>query len=309
MVTSKPAGISPSGISRREFIRTGLIGASVLALQPSLFAEETGPIVWMIHGSDKKVLMLRCLEIIDRAGGFGRNVRNVALKVNAAWSRTAEEGANTHPDLVAAFIRGCHAAGITQVTVPENPCSRAEQAFTRSGILEAVKSSKGEMINLQEGGHLYEKVSLPQAKQLREAEVGRAFLEADVVVNMPVAKHHGAAMLTMAMKNWMGAVSDRGYWHRNNLHQCIADFSTFMKPAWTVIDATRIMMSRGPQGPSDEMRYPNLLIVSRDQVAADAVTSTLFHDNPRSIPYLELAEQMGIGTVDLDRITIHKVEA
>jgi len=229
--------------------------------------------------------------------------------VNAAWARTPEEGANTHPDLVSGFISGCHAAGIRQVVVPENPCSQADQAFTRSGIAAAVKAAGGNMINLQADAGLFVKQAIPEGRRLTEAQVARAFVEADTVVNMPVAKHHGGAKLTLAMKNWMGAVQDRGFWHRHDLHQCIADFSTFMKPRWAIIDATRIMLSRGPQGPSDEMKYPDLLVLSRDQVAADAVASTLFHDDPLSIPYLRMAQEMGIGTVALERMTIHKVEA
>ena len=115
-------------------------------------------------------------------------------------------------------------------------------------------------------------------------------------------------MITMAMKNWMGAIKDRRYWHRTDLHQCIADFSTFMKPAWTIIDATRCIMDSGPQGPAKVLKVPNLLILSKDQVAADAYASSIFHDSPYAVKYLKLAEEMGIGVVDQARMNIHKIE-
>lgn len=95
-------------------------------------------------------------------------------------------------------------------------------------------------------------------------EVSKYFTSPDIsVVNMPVAKHHGGAGLTIAMKNWMGAVKDRGWWHKNNLHQCIADISTLIKPQWTIIDASRIMMDSGPQGPAKELKKPNMIIISK----------------------------------------------
>lgn len=299
---------SPNAFTRREFIRTGILGLTALGLTPTLFAADNGVEVWMIHGDDKAKLMRHAMGIIDANGGFGRGAKSLALKVNAAWAREPETGANTHPELVAEFIQGCRAAGISDIVLPEHPCVRADQSFTRSGILDAAESNGATMVDL--GGKDYADVSLPKAKSLQRAKVARQFLDADVVVNMPVAKHHGGATLTISMKNWMGAVEDRGFWHRNDLHQCIADFSTFMKPRWAVVDATRIMKSRGPQGPTRDMAHPDLLIVSRDQVAADTVAATLFHDDPlQAVKYLDFAREMGIGETRLDRITIHKIEA
>lgn len=281
---------------------------ATLGLAPTLFAATGNATVWMIHGKNKTAMMQRCLKIIDDNGGFGRNARSLALKVNAAWAREPKTGANTHPELVSEFIKGCRGAGVAEVTLPEHPCVRAEQSFPMSGIQDAANANEAKMIALEKND--YDTVNLPKARNLSQANVGRAFLEADVVVNMPVAKHHGGATLTICMKNWMGAVEDRGFWHRNDLHQCIADFSTFIKPRWSIVDATRIMKSRGPQGPSRDMEHPDLLIVSRDQVAADTVTATLFHDDPlQAVKYLRIAREMNIGETNLDSITIHKVEA
>ncbi|MCF7853162.1 MAG: DUF362 domain-containing protein [Candidatus Pacebacteria bacterium] len=300
---------STAGISRRDFIRTGIAGTAILATRPTLFAAEPEAEVWMIHGDDKAKLMTQALKVVDQNGGLGTNVKTLALKVNAAWARKPERGATTHPTLIKTFLEGCQARGITKTVVPENPCVRAEHSFTRSGIQEVVEAAGSTMIDLKSEKKRFADVNIPNGKNLRKAEVARDFLEADAVVNMPIAKHHGGAKLTMALKNWMGAVWDRGYWHRNNLHQCIADFGSFMKPNWTIIDATRIMLTRGPQGPTRDMKHPNLLILSKDQVAADSVATLLFHDSPYEIPFLKFADDMGIGVVSPDRITVHKVEA
>jgi len=123
---------------------------------------------------------------------------------------------------------------------------------------------------------------------------------------MPVAKHHRAAGVTLSMKNWLGSVQDRGAWHRNGLHQCIADFSTFIKPKLIVIDATRIMLTNGPRGPG-EMANPNEIILSTDPVAADAYAATLFKKKPMEIGAIRIAHEMGIGMADPANVELVRI--
>ena len=300
-------------LSRREFLGLVLASGALAALPSGLLAAAEdaappGPELWVFHGPDPARLMAACLKVIDANGGFGRNVRTLALKVNAAWAREPGQGANTHPALVEAFLAGCQAAGVGRVVLPENAASRGAQTFAMSGIAAAAEKYHAPMIDLQVNGKRFTRVTLPKGRRLQEAMVGTDFLEADAVVNLPVAKNHGASIVSAAMKNWMGAVQDRGVWHRNDLHQCIADFASFLRPAWTIIDAGHIIMDHGPQGPSKVMKHPNLLILSRDQVAADAFAATLFVERPDSLGYLRLAAEMGLGTIDIAKMNIHRVE-
>jgi len=271
-------------VTRRDLIRMGLAGGSAMLLAGRLGAAPEAAVgaaagktdVWVFHCKDNKKLMQACLKQIADSGGFGKGVKKLTLKINAAWWRTPEQGANTHPELVDTFLKGCRDQGIKEMVMPENPVDSAAKSFPKSGLLAVAKANNVPMIDLRSDEKLFQDVEIPKAKRLKKAQVGKHFLETDALVNMPVAKNHGSARLTMAMKNWMGSVRDRRFFHRNNLSQCIADYSTFIKPTWTIIDATRIMLTRGPKGPSKNMKTPHLLILSRDQVAADAYTSTLF---------------------------------
>ncbi|MFZ2654463.1 MAG: DUF362 domain-containing protein [Victivallales bacterium] len=304
---------SATGISRRTFIRGGIAAGVILSLDPlKVFAQENngGVDVWVITSTDKARMMQKCMEIIKANGGFG-NAKKVALKVNAGWDRAPEIGANTHPELVDGFLKGCAEAGIKEVILPEFTCHPANKTFVTSGILAAAEKYKAEIIDLGKDKKSFEKVKLDKAGSLKEAEVSNYFLNPDIaVVNMPVAKHHGGAGLTMAMKNWMGAVKDRGYWHKNDLHQCIADIATLIKPQWTIIDATRTMMDSGPQGPGKELKTPNMIIISKDQVAADAYTAkTLFPESTAAkAKYIQKAGEMGAGIADLAKMKITKFE-
>jgi uncharacterized protein (DUF362 family) len=302
-------------VTRRGFLGMGVAagGAVLLGGRMGLAADAAAAAktdIWVLHGTDKKKLMASAMKIIADNGGFGKAVKKLTLKVNAAWWRTPEQGANTHPELVDAFLKGCKDQGIKELVLPENACDPAKDTFPKSGILEAAKSNGVPMIDLQTDPKQYKEVELPSGKKLKAALVGKDFLETDALVNMPVAKHHGAAEITMAMKNWMGAVKDRSFWHRNDLHQCIADFATFIKPAWTIIDATRIMLDKGPKGgPGANLKELNLLILAKDQVAADVYTASLFPGKgPDKVKYLTIAAEMKLGATDPAGFDVHKME-
>ncbi len=299
--------------SRRNFLKKSAIaGAAALTLPRMLLGTMPAGIpsvdLWVLHGSDKAGLMRKALEIIFANGGLGSHVDTLTLKVNAAWTRLPEEGANTHPDLVETFLKGCRDSGVKKLLLPEHPCHSAEQSFTRSGIRDAARKVGAEMIDLKRTKKSFRDIDIDQGVKLRKVQVAREFMETDCLVNMPVAKHHGGATLSIAMKNWMGAVNDRFYWHRNNLHQCIADFAPVLRPRWTLVDATRIMPDNGPQGPSANLRHPELLILSKDQVAADSYTATLFHESYEKVRYIGLAAKSGAGIADPSHMNIHQME-
>lgn len=297
-------------LSRRDFVKAGAVGSAAVVAVPSIVKAEPKPKmdVWIFHGIDNRALMNKCMETISANGGFGPNAKKVALKVNAAWERTPEQSADTHPELVDVFLGKALADGV-RVVMPEFPCHRAKKAFPASGLQAVADKHSVKMIDLKTDKSSFKEFKIPDGKILKKEKVARDFLEADAVVNMPVAKHHSSAKLSICMKNWMGAVEGRKLWHVKGLHQCIADFSSFMKPTWAIVDATRCMTSKGPQGPSPDMIYPQQVILSKDQVAADTVAAMLFHDDPLSVVhYLAIARDMGIGETDTARMNIHHIE-
>ena len=134
---------------------------------------------------------------------------------------------------------------------------------------------------------------------LDEWPIFTPLVNADKVINVPIAKHHNLARYTGAMKNWYGILGGR----RNRLHQdidvSIADLATFMRPTLTIVDAVRVLVRNGPQGGNlDDTREVNTVVASVDQVAADAFACTLIGAKPEQIPYLKLAQDRGIGTSD-----------
>lgn len=298
-----------SSISRRQFI-TGLAATAMGGVcLPNIVRAASGEAstIYVAHGTDPARMLAAGME---RIGGWSALIKpraKVVLKPNAAWSSLPEQGGNTSPALVENFIRECLRSGAAEVVVPEKSCSPAKDAFERSGVGPAVRRAGGK-IYCPEERNQFRRVAIPRGVSLKEADVVRDVLDADCLVNMPVAKTHGGATLTISMKNWMGSVSDRGYWHSHNLHQCIADFSTFIKPSLIVVDALRIMTTKGPQGPG-KMAYPNQIVFGTDPVAVDAYTATLFGKQPFDVLYIKIAHDMGVGCGDLKRVRIVHIDA
>ena len=297
-------------ISRRQFM-TGLAATAVSSVcLPRMAWAVSGSgstsTIYVVHGVDPGGMLAAGIARLGGWGSFVKPRQNVVLKLNAAWASLPEQGGNTSPALVECCIQECLRSGAAAVVVPEKSCSSAKDAFERSGIGAAVKRSGGRMYSPER--HQFQRVTIPRGVNLKEADVVRDVLEAPCLINMPVAKSHGGATLTLSMKNWMGSVSDRGYWHAHNLHQCIADFSTFIKPSLIIVDALRIMTTNGPQGPG-KLAYPNQLIFGTDPVAVDAYAATLFGKQPFDVPHIKLAHDMGVGCGDLQQVRTVHVEA
>lgn len=298
-------------VKRRSFLKTAASAATVTALpHASLDAQETAATaaaVYVVHGKDIPKMLEAGIAKFGGWDAFFKPGMKVAIKPNVAWNSTPEQGGNTHPDLVRACVLAAEAKGASKITLPENTCHPEKSTFKASGVEECLKGTKARLYRPAKDD--YQQVDIPKGKTAKTANVPKDILECDCLINMPVAKHHSGATLTLAMKNWMGSVSneDRRAWHRDGLPQCIADFNTFIKPKLTIIDATRIMLTKGPQGPGD-LEHPDELIFSTDPVAADAYAATLFKKKPFDVKYIEIGHEMGIGCGDLSKIKVERIE-
>ncbi|MCP4115535.1 MAG: DUF362 domain-containing protein [Desulfobacteraceae bacterium] len=247
---------------------------------------------------------------IARAGGMGRFVRRgqtVVVKPNIGWNRPPETGANTHPELVKHVVAHCLDAGAKKVYVFDHAVDKGEKCYKKSGIESAVKSAGGIMVP---GGHkkYFQKIDIPQGEKLTSTRVHELILESDVYINVPVLKHHSSSGLTLAMKNQMGVVWNRGYYHLKGLHRCIADFCHVGKPDLNVMDAYRITLRNGPsRAGKDDVVIRKTLLLSSDIVAIDSAAARIFGKNPEEINHILYGHQTGIGTMDLSSLNIQKI--
>ncbi len=247
--------------------------------------------------------VLRALGGIER---FVQSGDDVIIKPNICVAyHTYEYAATTNPEVVAALVSLCLGAGAKRVRVMDQPFGGTpDQAYARSGIGEAVKAAGGQMEVMAR--MKYQDTAIPEGRDITLWPFYQDVLKADVLIDVPVAKDHGLARLTLGMKNLMGVILNRSGMHIN-LGQRIADLTSLVRPTLTVVDGVRILMDHGPTGGSlDDVKLMNTIIASPDIVAADAYAATLFGLTGADIPAIVAGAEMGLGTMDLASVKIEE---
>ncbi|MDR2462856.1 MAG: DUF362 domain-containing protein [Verrucomicrobiales bacterium] len=313
--------------SRRDFIKQGFaVGAAFsLADLSGFFSREASaqtaadsqllagpdgkPYLVAVRDGDRKAMLDRAIEALGGIGAFVKRGQTVVLKPNIGWDVPPELGANTHPDIVGRLTELCLAAGAASVSVFDHTCDNWEKAYANSGIKAAVEHAGGKMIPGNDETY-YREVTINGSDKLSKLKVHQLILDSDVWVNIPVLKHHGGATMSSAMKNHMGIIWDRGYWHKNDLDQCIADFIRHNRaPALNITDAYHPMMRNGPRGKSADDLIPNVrtLLASRDQVAIDAAGAKILGHTEDGINYVKIAAATNLGRCDLSNLQIERI--
>lgn len=257
------------------------------------------------EGYDIKQLTHKTFEA---AGGIAKFISKgdvVVVKPNISWARRPEMAASTNPDVLQAVIELCQEAGAKKVRIADHTIHDARRCFALTGAGMVARKTGADLI--------YPRSSLMRPMKLRgnRLDVWPVFVpvvEADKIINLPVAKHHSLSRLTLGMKNWIGAVGGRRNKLHQDIHMTIVDLAQFFKPTVTVIDGIRIMTRNGPSGGSTrDVVSKNTLILSNDPVAADARAALLFGRRPEQIGFIRLGQKWGLGTYDLDRLPRQKV--
>ena len=295
-------GVWLSGRSRRPEDTTPLLVKRDLRVRydPGL------PELAVTEGGEPAELVRRAIQEL---GGMGRFVSRgdiVLVKPNIAWDRTPEQAANTNPEAVAEVVRLALAAGARKVLVTDVPVNEARAAFERSGIRSAALSAGAEVV-------------LPEAGRFREVDLGgevlgawpvlEPFLDADKVINLPVAKHHGLTGATLGIKNWYGMLGGLRMRLHQGIHEGLADLAAFLRPTLTVLDAYRVLIRNGPSGGSTaDVELRKMVIAGTDPVAVDAYAARAFWGlNESTLRYLELAAGRGLGQLHLaDSHQVHR---
>lgn len=240
---------------------------------------------------------------VARLGGIQRFVSRgdvVAVKPNIGWDRTPAQAANTNPLVVAAVVELCYEAGAHRVIVTDASCNEARRSFQRSGIWQAAHDVGAHVVLPM--SHRFKKMRL-RGELLDEWPVYVPLLEADKLINVPVAKHHNLSLYTGAMKNWYGVLGGRRHRLHQSIDRSIADLATFMRPTLTVLDATRVLLRNGPQGGNiDDAVVMNQVAAGTDEVALDTYGARLVGISPERVGFLKLGQERGLGSMDLSGI-------
>jgi len=310
-----------SDCSRRDFMIRSAAGALAVGAK-NLSAVEAAPAqkpaemtIARWKGAQKLSaagLKRAAVKLTEKAlegmGGLKRFVGRgdvVWVKPNIGWDRTPELAANTNPDVVATIVRLCFDAGAKTVKVGDNPCNLAAKTYHNSGIAAAVRPLGARVVFLDKSR--FRKTAV-RGERLKSLLLHPEILESDLVINVPIAKHHGLAEVTLCMKNYMGVMENRTPFHQA-MPACLADLTRFMKPRICVLDAVRTLTAHGPRGgnPAD-VKLKTTVAAGVDIVALDALGAELLGRKPEEIGTISKGAEVGLGKIDYRSLALQEID-
>jgi uncharacterized protein (DUF362 family) len=301
-------------ITRRDFLkRAAALGAAAVgigdlaAIHGDSAEAASSATIAVASKAQPAELVRAAVEALGGIGKFLKRGDRVVVKPNIGWARKPEQAATTNPEIVAEIVRLCRQAGAREVQVVDHAVDRPDALVLQMTGIEAAARKAGARVSLASSPALYEKVALPEGRAVKSIDVIRDLRRADVFINVPIAKVHNTTGLTLSLKNLMGAVWDRGAFHRSSsLDQAIADCAAAVRPHLIILDANRILLTNGPKGPG-RTADKGIVVAGTDPLAVDAYAATLFERRPEQIGHLKRAHAAGVGEIDLARVKVKHV--
>lgn len=292
-------------MKRRDFLKITLSSLVASQVPARVFAQAQVPTVAVAEGTDYAAITRKVIGAMGGMKAFVKPGNTVVVKPNMGWDRKPEYAANTHPVVIRTVVEEVLAAGARRVKVFDNTCNDPRRCYENCGIPAILKGMKNVDVRLVENDR-FKKTAI-NGRFLKEWPLYDDALSADVFINVPIAKHHALTGLTMGLKNMMGIMGDnRGYIHRS-IEDALVDINSIVRSHLVIIDATRILTAHGPQGGNlKDVKVLNKVIASRDIVAVDAYTTTLFGMKPEDISTTVTAHKRGMGEMNLNRIKVIK---
>jgi len=310
----------PNNETRRKFLkRTGLAGGAVTAgfvsrlLKPPQVLSNDNPAavdLAVVSGNPEKTVR-HAFELLGGVEKFIHAGDIVLLKPNISFPNPERWGSTTSPAVVSAVARLALDAGAGRVIVADNTMQDSALCFEKTGInTEFDDVEKVKLIQLNRES-FFSETAVTNGKALSSVKIAKLIGRCDVLINLPCAKSHAATDVSFGLKNLMGLIWDRKYFHTGtDLHAGIAELATIIRPHITLLDASRALMTAGPTGPG-KVQELRTVIAGVDPLAVDAYACTLVPWNNRSlsarmVKHLKHASSIGIGEMDLKKLKIVK---
>jgi uncharacterized protein (DUF362 family) len=269
---------------------------------PDFSIAALGQKMSIVRGEDRVATLRMALKSLGGIGTFIKKGDRVLLKVNAAFASPAMLSATTHPAIITEMTQLCFRAGAASVVVTDNPINDPASCFTLTGIADAARSAGARVLLPRDD--LFSPMTVKDAKLIRNWPVlYKPFTDITKVIGMAPLKDHHRSGASMIMKNWYGLLGGRRNIFHQDIHNIIMELAMMVKPSLVILDATTSMMTNGPTGGSlSDLKNTNTMIVSTDQVAADAFGASLLGRSLDELPFIGKAEAAGIGTADYQKL-------
>ena len=144
-------------MERREFLRTialaGLASTFKFSDAMDILAQsgknvKTGAAYDLVAvmGGEPEMMFRKAITEMGGMSKFVKPGNKVVVKPNIGWDKVPELAGNTNPKLVKEIIAQCYKAGAAEVVVFDHTCDDWRKCYKNSGIEDAAKASKANVV-------------------------------------------------------------------------------------------------------------------------------------------------------------------
>ena len=248
----------------------------------------------VLYGSEIRSMAYELCERLELAQSIPRGA-HVGLKPNYVVSRTADEGATTHPEIIEGILQYLHKNNINDITIMEGAWvgDSTKRAFKVCGANDIKDKYGVKLIDLKSDS----------TKNVEGIQICKSALECGFLINLPVLKGHCQTRMTCALKNMKGCIpdSEKRAFHAQGLFEPIGHLGALLKPDLTIVDGICGDLSFEEGGNPVQM---DRLIAGFDSVKIDSYVCQLMGLDISDVPYIEIAEQYGAGSSKIGSDTV-----
>lgn len=246
------------------------------------------------YGNEIARMTADLLKAAGLAEMIGNKGASIVIKPNLVVPATPDSGATTHVEIITSLIEYLQANGFSDITVAEGSWvgSRTEDAFKVNGYYSFTRKYGVKLLNLKN-----DSFSQKSADGIG-MQISDTALECDYLINLPVLKGHGQTLMTCALKNMKGILSDgsKRRFHALGLHHPIAALNAIRAADFVLVDS--ICGDLDFEEGGTPVRTDRMFC-GTDSVLIDTFGASLMGFELEEIPYIGLAEELGVGTTDL----------
>lgn len=256
--------------------------------------------VAVVKGTSPVEMTVKALELVRSDLDVVLSAEKpILIKPNYINSKHPSTGITTDSRVVEGIVKFLKECKIEEIIIGEGSgFADTFQAFKIAEVDAVAERWNVKLVDLNKDDFV--EVYPPNPLSLKKVKVAKTALES-VIVSVPKLKLHRIATVTLGLKNMMGALASKGSMHNGSLNKNIADLASVLKPSLTVIDG--IIAGEGHETSGNPVEM-NLVIAGTDPVAVDAVGAAVMGILPTDVEHLVLAEKKGLGTCDLEHISV-----
>lgn len=252
----------------------------------------------IIYGDNPRQMVRQLLDVIKPDEEIKRGAL-IGIKPNLVVAKPSSSGATTSPEIVEGLIEYLKEKGHSNIVIMEGSWvgDRTRQAFKVCGYEDLSQKYDVPLIDLQRDRYKtceFNGVSINICEYVTKV---------DYLINIPVLKGHCQTNITCALKNMKGCIpdSEKRRFHTMGLHKPIAFLNKLIKQSLIIVDGMNGDLNFEEGGNPVQM---NRIIAGKDPVLIDAYAANLLGFEIDEVPYIGLAEKIGVGSADLVRADI-----